>query len=148
LFSLPKLNLEDINIPVIELGKNEVLRKGHIETLLNDILKNIKSLAGKISQKKIDVLIEQVSKFDYDPEFWDAALNDLDHSLNLKRDNLTLTGNHGGTHFIIAPVEEILADDIENIATARRTDQASRLEKSLLGFTNTMYENAHPPIVA
>lgn len=148
LFSLPKLNLEDINIPIIELGKDEVLCKKHIETLLSDILENIKSLAGKISQKKIDLLVEQVCKFDYDPEYWDSALNDLDQSLNLKREHLSLNGNHGGTHFIIAPVEEILADDIESFAAARRTDQASRLEKSLLGFTNTMYENAHPPIVA
>ncbi|MFB4357159.1 ATP-binding protein [Pantoea sp. BR_17] len=148
LFSLPKLNLEDINIPIIELDKNVVLEKTHIEKLLNDALENIKSFAGKISQNKIDILVKQIKQFDYDPKFWNSALNNLDESLNLKRKHLSLIDNHGGTHFIIAPVEEILADDIESFATARRTDQASRLEKSLLGFTNTMYENAHPPIVA
>ncbi|WP_047100585.1 ATP-binding protein, partial [Dickeya dianthicola] len=148
LFSLPKLNLEDINIPIDELPPGESLCKKHVDKLLAEALENIRSLKGKISQNKIDTLIAQVQQFDYDPEFWTNALNNQDESLNLDRDHLSLDGERGGTHFIIAPVEDVLADDIETMNTARRTDQSSRLEKSLLGFTNTMYENSHPPVVA
>lgn len=148
LFSLPKLNLEDINIPIIELNPGEILQKIHIDNLLNEALANINSLKGKISQKKIDSLIVQVSMFDYDPEYWTNNLNNQDNNLGLKREHLSLDGEHGGTHFIIAPVDDVLNDDIEGFATARRTDQISRLQKSLLGFTNTMYENSHPPIIA
>lgn len=148
LFSLPKLNLEDINIPTIELPKGEHLRKNHIDKLLSESEQNVLNLAGKISQNKLDTLIFQIKQFDYDPEFWSAALDSQDKNFNLNRDHLSLDGNRGGTHFIISPVEEVLADDIEGFNTARRTDQSSRLEKSLLGFTNTMYENEHTPIVA
>lgn len=148
LFSLPKLNLEDINIPIIEIPQNEFLYKSHVEKLIQEAKENVLNLKGKISQKKIDLIISQLEQFNYDPEFWDASLNSLDDNLNLKRDHLSLKGNRGGTHFIITPVDEILADDIETLNTTRRTDQSSRLEKSLLGFTNTMYENSHPPIMA
>ncbi|WHQ75053.1 ATP-binding protein [Pantoea sp. Lij88] len=148
LFSLPKLNLEDINIPIIEIPQNEFLYKVHVENLIQEAKENVLNLNGKISQKKIDLIISQLEQFNYDPEFWDANLNSLDDNLNLKRDHLSLKGNRGGTHFIITPVDEILADDIETLNTTRRTDQSSRLEKSLLGFTNTMYENSHPPIMA
>ncbi|HAX4190761.1 TPA: sensor histidine kinase [Escherichia coli] len=148
LFSLPKLNLEDINIPIIELNPGEILQKVHIDNLLNEALANIDALKRKISQKKIDSLIAQVSMFDYDPEYWTNNLNNQDNNLGLKREHLSLDGERGGTHFIIAPVDDVLNDDIEGFATARRTDQISRLQKSLLGFTNTMYENSHPPIIA
>lgn len=148
LFSLPKLNLEDIHIPVIELSPGESLRDTHVNKLLVEALENINDLQGKISQKKIDVLITQIKCFSYDPEFWAVTLNNNDSNLNIDREPLCLDGNRGGTHFIISPVDDVLDDDIESFNKARRTDQASRLEKSLLGFTNTMYENAHPPIVA
>lgn len=148
LFSLPKLNLEDIDIPIIELAPGEYLRKENVDKLLSEALANIHNLQGVISQKKIDSLIIQLNKFKYDPEIWTAELNSLDEELGLERDHLSLDANRGGTHFIISPVDDILNDDIENIITTRRTDQASRLEKSLLGFTNTMYKNSHPPIIA
>lgn len=148
LFSLPKLNLEDIFIPVKELEVGEKLEKSHIDEMLNELRESIHNLKDKISQNKIEQIIRQVNQFDFDPEYWTNALNNLDIRLNLKREHLSLEGGRGGTHFIIAPVEEILSEEIEGFADARRTDQASRLQKALLGFTNTMYENAHPPIVA
>lgn len=148
LFSLPRLNLEDIHIPIIELSPGEHLRDTHVDQLLSEALGNVNSLKGKISQRKIDDIVTQIKCFDYDPIFWNNALNDQDHSLNLKRDHLSLDSDRGGTHFIITPVDDVLADDVESFNKALRTDQASRLEKCLLGFTNTMYENSHPPIMA
>ncbi|RRA92488.1 ATP-binding protein [Aeromonas veronii] len=148
LFSLPRLNLEDIHIPIVELAAGEHLRNVHVDQLLVEALDNVNNLKGKISQKKIDILIAQIEKLKYDPEFWTSTLNNNDINLGLDRDHLSLDGNRGGTHFIISPVDDVLDDDIESFSNARRTDQASRLEKSLIGFTNTMYENANPPIVA
>lgn len=148
LFSLPKLNLEDINIPITELSPEEKIEKKHIDFLINEALENIVTLAGKISQKKLDVITSQVKSFSYDPEHWEKTFNTLDSNLGLERPHLSFSDSQGGTHFIITPVDDVLSDDIANINTARRTDQSSRLEKSLLGFTNTMYENSHPPIIA
>ncbi|MBE3176066.1 ATP-binding protein [Enterobacter cloacae complex sp. P29RS] len=149
LFSLPKLNLEDIDIPIIELNHDESLNKKHIDNLISQALKNVNNLTGKISQNKIEQLIKQIEYFDYDPEFWSIALDNLDKQLNLipSRPHLNLE-NESGTHFIIAPVDDILSDEVEGFDTKKRTDQASRLEKALLGFTNTMYEHSQVPIIA
>ncbi|MFP2507046.1 ATP-binding protein [Buttiauxella gaviniae] len=150
LFSLPKLNLEDIDIPIVELSSGDQLRKTDVDKLIEQALDNINSLKGILSENKIIQLKEQVGKFDYNPEYWTNELNVLDEQLILvpPREHLSLDGNLGGTHFIITPVEDILAEEVEGFDTKRRTDQPSRLEKALLGFTNTMYENAHPPIIA
>lgn len=150
LFSLPKLNLEDIEIPIIELPIGEYLRKADVDKLVEQALDNINSLKNILAEDKITQLKEQVNKFNYDPEYWTKELNNLDDSLNLTppREHLSLDGELGGTHFIITPVEDILAEEVESFETKRRTDQPSRLEKALLGFTNTMYENSHPPIIA
>ncbi|EIX1535752.1 ATP-binding protein, partial [Cronobacter sakazakii] len=48
LFSLPKLNLEDIDIPIIELNYDESLNKKHIDNLISQALKNVNNLTGKI----------------------------------------------------------------------------------------------------
>ncbi|HFS5950125.1 TPA: ATP-binding protein, partial [Klebsiella pneumoniae] len=41
LFSLPKLNLEDINIPIIEIPQNEFLYKSHVEKLIQEAKENV-----------------------------------------------------------------------------------------------------------
>ena len=150
LFSLPKLNLEDIDIPTIELSPEQNLSKYDVEKLITQARDNVYSLTGKISKNKIEQIINQIQLFDFDPEYWTTELNNQDEQLALEppRDHLSLDGSRGGTHFIITPVEEILAEEVEGFETKRRTDRASRLEKALLGFTNTMYENTHPPIIA
>ncbi|WP_139818918.1 hypothetical protein, partial [Salmonella enterica] len=61
---------------------------------------------------------------------------------------LKLSGDGHGTHFIITPTEEILIDDISTSDSNKTTEQSSRLEKALLGFTNTMYSDSNPPIIA
>lgn len=65
-----------------------------------------------------------------------------------KLGGLRLSGGGHGTHFIIMPTEEILIDDISTSDSNKTSEQSSRLEKALLGFTNTMYSDSNPPIIA
>ncbi|EFH9715235.1 ATP-binding protein, partial [Escherichia coli] len=65
-----------------------------------------------------------------------------------KLGGLRLSGDGHGTHFIIMPTEEILIDDISTSDSNKTSEQSSRLEKALLGFTNTMYSDSNPPIIA
>lgn len=148
LFSLPALDLEDIEIPMLEVEDGKNITKEHVSTLLKIAKKNVNSLNKKISQDKIDLICNQIDTLDYDPEFWTDALTKLDCDLDLDRDPLRLDGDRVGTHFIISPVDEILCEEIEQVETRRSTDKASRLEKALLGFTNTMYNDVKPPIIA
>lgn len=148
LFSLPALDLEDIDIPIIVIEQGKNITKEQISELLNQAKLNVKGLTKKISEKKISSICTQIDSFNYDPPFWAEQLIQLDNSLNLKNHNLRVDDSGSGTHFIISPVDEILPAEIEGIDTTRRTEQASRLEKALLGFTNTMYSDSSPPIVA
>ncbi len=148
LFSLPALDLDDIEIPMLEVEGGNNLSKDQVNNLLVQAKNNVFSLKGKISKNKIESICTQIDSLDYDPEYWTNALTGLDKELDLNRDNLRVDGDRFGTHFIISPVDEILEDEIAQFETQKTTEQASRLEKALLGFTNTMYSDAKPPIIA
>lgn len=137
LFSIPSLDLEDIEIPLIEIPEGEYLSEKKLNIMLEKSIDNIISLKDKISQKKADDIIELIKSFQFDPVYWNKTLG-----------GLSLSGNGYGTHFIISPVEDVITDDIDKTDSNRQTDQSSRLEKALLGFTNTMYSSAKPPIIA
>lgn len=145
LFTLPSLDLDDIEIPMLEVDGGRMLSAEQLRGMLNEAKANVESLRGKISSKKITAILEQIDQFDFDPIHWDKLLKQIRSD---EESDLHLTDNGYGTHFIISPVNEVLEDDIEQTETNRRTDQASRLEKALLGFTNTMYSDAKPPILA
>ncbi|TLX48893.1 regulator [Pseudoalteromonas phenolica] len=158
LFSYPALDLSDIDIPLIEIELGEMLTKEQLSTLINQAKDNVKSLAHKISQEKIDYVLNQIDSFDFEPELWYTSLKQLDlkidkeiqeHNPNAKPRKLHLDKDGSGTHFIISPVDEILNEEVEgDDFNSKATDRASRLEKALLGFTNTMDVNSNPPIFA
>lgn len=153
LFSLPSLDLSDIEIPTLRKKGGTSLTREDIASLLNQAKDNVKGMVGKISTAKIQAICDQIDGFDYDSEFWTKRLNDLDERLGFRddpneRDYLRLDEQGFGTHFVISPVDDILPDEIESVDTRRVTDQSSRLEKALLGFTNTMQSDNKPPIIA
>ena len=49
--------------------------------------------------------------------------------------NPVLTGTGCGTHFYILPADRIIDDDID---TRQTSNKATRFERNLIGFTNTM----------
>ncbi|MGK0409619.1 MAG: signal transduction histidine kinase [Shewanella psychromarinicola] len=157
LFSLPALDLSDIDIPLIEIKNNAMLTNEQFLNLLSQAKENVKSLSNKISQDKINAVIHQIDSFEFNPEVWYRNLKAFDSKVDeqLKSDGITtnrklyLDNDGFGTHFVISPVDEILNEEIEdNSTTKSATDRASRLEKALLGFTNTMDKDNKPPIVA
>ena len=156
LFSLPALDLSDIDIPLIEIKDNALLTNEQFLDLLSQAKKNVKSLSNKISQDKINTVIHQIDSFEFNPEVWYRNLQVFDSKVDeqLESDGIATTrklylNEDGfGTHFIISPVDEILSEEVEGDLTAKATDRASRLEKALLGFTNTMDKDNKPPIVA
>lgn len=157
LFSLPALDLSDIDIPLIEIGDGKMLTNEQFLQLLDEAKDNVKSLAHKISAQKIDAVLHQIESFEFNPEVWYRNLKKLDSNIEsqLKSEStfheerkLYLDEDGFGTHFIISPVDEILNEEVEGDSSAKRTEQASRLEKALLGFTNTMDAASKPPIIA
>lgn len=157
LFSLPALDLSDIDIPLIEISNNQMITNEQFLNLLSQAKENVKSLNNKISQNKIDAVIHQIDSFEFNPEVWYRNLKIFDAKVDEQLESEGITSNRKlyldedgfGTHFVISPVDEILNEEVEGDLSAKAaTDQASRLEKALLGFTNTMDEDNKPPIVA
>lgn len=156
LFSLPALDLSDIDIPLIEIKNDAMLTNEQFLDLLSQAKENVKSLYNKISQDKINAVIHQIDSFEFNPEVWYQNLQVFDSKVDeqLESDGIAtnrklyLNEDGFGTHFIISPVDEILSEEVEGDLTAKATDRASRLEKALLGFTNTMDKDNKPPIVA
>lgn len=156
LFSLPALDLSDIDIPLIEIDDNKMITNQQVLALLSQAKANVKALNNKISQEKIKTVIDQIDSFKFNPEVLYKALIKLDAEVDKQLENdgiatsrkLYLDEDGFGTHFIISPVDEILSEEVEGDLTAKATDRASRLEKALLGFTNTMDKDNKPRIVA
>lgn len=113
------------------------LVKKTLDEMIEQAKNNLESLTPKISKSKVSQINTQLSLFEFDPALWEKKLG-----------GLKLSGDGHGTHFIINPTEEILIDDISSSDSNKTTEQSSRLEKALLGFTNTMYNDSNPPIIA
>lgn len=134
LFELPGINLEDIIIPVREYSympnaddvndiKNEVIQS------LNELYKN-----QYIDQRDLNRIKDSIQSFNIDPS---------ELSLQLQS-GFDLTDGHGGTQFFISPVYETIISDIEGDGNS---EEATKIEKMLMGFHNTMTPDHPNPVV-
>ncbi len=132
LFEIPGINLEDLSIPVKEFlflpGKDE------IGLLTSEALVSITELYqnGRVSQNVYKHIKDSIESFVVDP---------LELSSRLEG-SFTLSNTASGTHFYIAPVAETFNSDIER---SRDSDEATKMEKTLLGFHNSMIPNEGSP---
>ncbi|MDG2431089.1 ATP-binding protein [Flavobacterium sp.] len=134
LFELPGINLEDIVIPISEFDELPDLIQFH--DLKQDVLNSLKELKDKdiISLDDYERITLSVINFDIDPK---KINNNLvgDFKFNEER---------GGTFFYINPVSENLIFDIEG---NKETKEATKIEKMLIGFHNTMTPNHPKPVI-
>ena len=134
LFELPGLDLDEIQIPVRTYAAKSIPDGKDIRSLVEEAEEWLNRHSGKIGKFQVERIRKQMSSFDVDPRDIDSYLGPP-----------SLTGDGSGTHFFIKPADPILQDDIDS----REPDKASRIEKHLLGFTNTMTPNFKtPPIIA
>ena len=134
MFELPGVDLDDIEIPVRTFPAGRLPDASDIRALVDSSTSWITAQSHKIDRLQLERIREQASYFNVDPRDIDSYLG-----------KPSLTGDGCGTHFFIKPADPILQDDIDG----REGDKASRIEKHLLGFTNTMTPNfSQPPIAA
>lgn len=135
IFELPGINLEDIIIPIKEF---DVLpNESDINELKQEVQKSLENLLDKeiISGRDFSRISETVNSLKVDPK----ALNDkLVGDFNIEQ------SDNGGTFFYITPVSENLLFDIDGNKGSR---DASKIEKMLIGFHNTMTPNHPKPII-
>lgn len=133
-FELPGLNLEDVTIPVREFQGGTLPDRDDVKEMLAEAASTLKRLAPLTDSKRIGEIQEDMKSFNADP---------LEYSKYLSTPSLK---DGCGTHFYIIPADTILDDDIDNREAGNK---ATRFEKHLIGFTNTMTPNhASPPMIA
>lgn len=133
LFEIPGVNLEEIEIPVETFSEGEIPSNSDVKKMVNSVKDNVISLAsqGFIDDELKEKLVSDLENFNLD----------LKNASNYLGDPSLFADGHG-THFYIKPAREDLADDLDNF-NRMNSDNQSRIQKLLLGFTNTMIPN-HP----
>lgn len=135
LFELPGINLEDITIPIKEF--RDLPTENDVNELKNEVLHSLNDLLDN------DIILEE----DYS-RVWNTVESFKVNPLLL---NEKLVGNFdfssqdkGGTFFYISPVNETLIFDIEG---EKDSNEATLIEKMLIGFHNTMTPNHPKPVI-
>ncbi len=130
LFELPGINLEDIVIPVNEF--DEIPDEKEFSNLKDEVLASLDELIIKdvITSNDYNRIANSINNFKINPrELNKTLVGDFE-----------LSENKGGTFFYINPVSETLVFDIEG---DKENKEATKIEKMLIGFHNTMTPN-HP----
>ncbi|MDH3598376.1 MAG: ATP-binding protein [Candidatus Tectomicrobia bacterium] len=133
LFELPGLDLEDIVIPIREFKGGNLPDSESVREMVAEAIAALNNVAAHAGPERLEEIRKQMNAFHANPAEYASYLREP-----------SLTGNGCGTHFYILPADPIIQDDIDRGEEAK----ATRFEKHLIGFTNTMTPgHEHPPII-
>lgn len=133
LFEVAGLNIEDVVIPVKEFS--DIPDASAVDELKQEVIVSLNKLksAGKINEEQYIALKDGVESFSVNP-------SDLNGSLPTTCQPLT----EGGTQFFVGDVEDSLYADIDGDPESKT---ATKMEKMLLGFQNTMTPDHPEPLI-
>ncbi len=134
LFELPGIDIDAIDIPIEEVPDGKIPDAAVMGRLVKMIQANIQKLGDAIPDDERQRLLDDLRL---------VAINPA--QIDKKLPGPSLRGDGFGTHFYIRPTYPVLVDDIDQ----EDEENASPLEKMLLGFSNTMMpDRPQPAIVA
>lgn len=136
IFELPNINLEDIIVPVVEFENIPTAKD--IDVMKEEIMASIKQLFSDdlIAKSDYESICSSIESFNVDPS-----------NLSKTLPGATCLMSKSGTHFYISPVSESLISDIEGYQSIESDKDASKIEKMLMGFHNTMIPKHAQPTV-
>jgi signal transduction histidine kinase len=134
MFALPGIDLSDVTIPLREIDGDRLPTGREVREMVSEVSRSLRGLRTKTSTARLDEIKSQLDSFEVDPVAWDGVLKQP-----------SLRDGGCGTHFYIQPADTIMQGDIDDRQGERK---ATRLERTLIGFTNTMVAGATAPIVA
>jgi len=135
IFELPGLNLEDVAVPIKTF--NSLPTAKQLESMKQELVSCIDTLLKQddISSQEYDEVYETIESLNYCP-------NQL--AKKLIRYSPFDSIDSGGTHFYVSPVDEVLNHDLDG---NRAQKEATKVEKMLVGFHNTMTPEHPVPIL-
>lgn len=131
MFELPGIDLDEIVIPLENFRADTLPNFEDVQEMVAKSRENLESLSSRIDGKVVEGIRRDMDGFKVDPR--DAATY-------LGQPSFEADGC--GTHFYILPADEIIQDDIDN---RDESTKATRFEKNLIGFTNTMTPDFRKP---
>ena len=136
MFELPDVDLNEIIIPIEEFTTVEEISSGDIRRLIDVVKDNLNLLSNKTDNKLVKRIETELADFSVEMA---VKLLSLSYGPSLCTNGI-------GTHFIIAPANEMLVSDIDDDVTRLKKGVATNLQRHLLGFSNTMQGNENVPI--
>lgn len=131
-FEIPGVDLDEIEIPVYAFPPQQPPTAEDIGTMVAAAERTLERIADRAEPEVLSAIRADLQAMRaVDPAEVESYVSHLD--LHSGR----------GTHFLIAAAYDTLEADIE----ASAADEASSLEKLLLGFTNTMTPGHPPPVI-
>ncbi|NWA02876.1 ATP-binding protein [Pseudomonas gingeri] len=129
LFEQPGLDISAIDIPIEEFAGGTLPTREDIGRLVDRVSANLQNLKSDIASASFKQLVDDLELAR------GIGPDNLSNMLSGDAGNgLSLSGEGYGTHFIMLPVAPELDDDIDGGADK----ESSKLERNLLGFSNTM----------
>ena len=134
IFELPGLNLEQIRIPVKTFPGGTLPKQADLTAMGESILEGLNKLGAIVPNATKLQIANDLELMKFEPSKVMARCGEI-----------SLEGDSHGTAFIVRPYEAVLDEDLATEDTEGKT--ASRLQKLLTGFSNTMLpDNDAPPI--
>lgn len=124
MYELPGIDLDEITIPLREFQATKLPNGAEIAGMVDEALEALDALGTRIDEGEAKRIKAEMEDFKVDP-------SDIAEYL----DGPSLEEEGTGTHFYIKPADKIIEDDID---TREEENKATRFEKNLIGFTNTM----------
>ncbi len=135
IFELPGLNLDDLTVPVKTF--KEMPDFSQIDSMKDELIHSLDDLLQKelISKNKYAEIIGTISSFNISPKLFSKRLTRFK---SLENDSSS------GTIFFVSPVDDILNSDIDGDGSSK---EATKIEKMLMGFHNTMTISHPEPLL-
>lgn len=132
IFELMGINIDDVVIPVREF--DDIPSNDEVDSLKYECINSLKELyeLGNVSESDFSRITHLIKDFN----------SRLDIVYSVIGGNTFL--QEGGTHFFIAPVSDSLIPDIEGDGDS---SEATKMEKMLMGFHNTMTPDHPTPTI-
>lgn len=132
IFELTGLNIDDVVIPVNEF--DNIPSRDDIKVLKDECINSIQKLneIGDVTDEDCIRITNLIDGFNSDLGCIYSVIGGTTFLQN------------GGTHFFIAPVSDSLVPDIEGDGDS---SEATKMEKMLMGFHNTMTPNHPTPTI-
>ena len=135
IFECPGIDLDDIRVPIRSFRGGELPDGEDVAEMVADFRHGIGRLQARIGREYYERIDLELDRFKVDPQAIDGYLRAP-----------TLRASGAGTHFILLPASDLLADDIDGEPNPN-DDKAPPLMKALLGFANTMSIEKREPVI-